>query len=136
MLDEGGVFRKFGVMPESIPDYLAFVGDSADGYPGLQGWGAKSAAAVLAKYVHLEAIPADWREWKVNAIGAARLAQTLERERQYAMLFRTLATLRTDIRLFDDVDQLRWKGHTPEWNAIAAQFDAAVTENRARKQAR
>ena len=101
-VDEPGVVKKFGVSPASIPDYLALVGDSADGYPGLRGWGAKSSAAVLAKFRHLEAIPADCREWRVNAANASALADTLCRERDRAMLFRTLATLRTDIRLFND----------------------------------
>ncbi len=108
--DEAGVIQKFGVSPFSIPDYLALVGDAADGYPGLPGWGAKSSAAVLAKFVHLESIPADYRDWHVNAASAKALASTLSRERDRALLFRTLATLRTDIPLFDDVDQLRWKG--------------------------
>ncbi|HEX3468220.1 MAG TPA: 5'-3' exonuclease H3TH domain-containing protein [Candidatus Elarobacter sp.] len=108
--DEAGIVAKFGVQPASIPDYLALVGDAADGFPGLPGWGAKSAAAVLAKYGHLEAIPADPRTWNVNVASAARLSQTLERERDAALLFRTLATLRTDIPLFDDVDELRWNG--------------------------
>jgi len=108
--DEAGVIQKFGVSPVSIPDYLALVGDAADGYPGLPGWGAKSSAAVLAKFVHLESIPADYRDWHVNAASASTLASTLSRERDHALLFRTLATLRTDIPLFDDVDQLRWKG--------------------------
>jgi 5'-3' exonuclease len=107
ILDEAAVIAKFGVAPESIPDYLALVGDSADGYPGLRGWGAKSAAAVLAKYRHLEAIPDNWRDWKVNANSAGALAATLAEERELAMLFRTLATLRTDIQLFDSVDELR-----------------------------
>ncbi len=108
--DESGVVAKFGVPPASIPDYLALVGDAADGFPGLPGWGAKSAAAVLAKYGHLEAIPADPRAWNVNVASAARLAQTLARERDSALLFRVLATLRTEIPLFDDVDELRWNG--------------------------
>ncbi len=108
--DEAGVIQKFGVSPVSIPDYLALVGDAADGYPGLPGWGAKSSAAVLAKFVHLESIPTDYRDWHVNAASASALASTLSRERDRALLFRTLATLRTDIPLFDDVDQLRWKG--------------------------
>ena len=108
--DEAGVVAKFGVPPASIPDYLALVGDASDGYPGLPGWGAKSTAAVLAKYGHLESIPEDWRQWSVNAASPARLARTLMVERERAVLFRTLATLRTDIHLFDDVDQLRWKG--------------------------
>jgi 5'-3' exonuclease len=130
--DETGVIRKFGVSPESIPDYLALVGDSADGYPGLPGWGAKSSAAVLAKFVHLESIPADSREWRVNAANASGLASTLTREREQAFLFRTLATLRTDIALFDDADQLKWKGPTSTFDGLAARLDAAVTEKRRR----
>ncbi len=126
--DEAGVIEKFGVPPASIPDYLALVGDSADGYPGLPGWGAKSSAAVLAKYGRLESIPADWRSWSVNAANAASLARTLEREHHHAFLFRDLATLREDIPLFDSVDDLRWRGPTAEFPAIAARFDAAVTE--------
>jgi 5'-3' exonuclease len=130
MRDEAGVKEKFGVTPASIPDYLALVGDTADGYPGLPGWGAKSSAAVLAKFGHLEAIPPDWREWHVNAANAAALARTLESERDHAMLFRTLATLRTDIPLFESVDELLWNGPTPEFAVLAARFDAAVTEER------
>ena len=103
-LDEVGVMQKFGVAPESIPDYLALVGDAADGYPGLPGWGAKSSAAVLAKFLHLEAIPVDYRDWRVNATNAGALAATLCEQREQALLFRTLATLRTDIKLFDDVE--------------------------------
>ena len=118
--DEAGVIKKFGVSPESIPDYLALVGDAADGYPGLPGWGAKSSAAVLARFGHLESIPADWREWRVNAVNASALAQTLAREHDRALLFRTLATLRTDITLFDDVDELRWNGPTPAFAPLAA----------------
>jgi len=129
-LDEAGVVQKFGVSPASIPDYLALVGDSADGYPGLKGWGAKSSAAVLAKFVHLESIPSDSREWRVNAANASALADTLSREKDRALLFRTLATLRTDISLFDNVDQLRWTGHTPDFPALAARLDAARPEAR------
>jgi 5'-3' exonuclease len=125
--DEAGVIQKFGVRPESIPDYLALVGDSADGYPGLPGWGAKSSSAVLAKFVHLESIPGDWREWHVKAASASTLADTLSRERDRALLFRTLATLRTDIPLFENVDQLRWGGPTPAFAALGARLDAAVT---------
>ena len=128
--DEQAVVQKFGVSPASIPDYLALVGDAADGYPGLPGWGAKSSAAVLAKFVHLESIPADYREWRVNAANASALAGTLSRECDRAFLFRTLATLRTDIALFDNVDQLRWNGPTPTFAALAARLDAAVTESR------
>lgn len=122
-VDEPGVVKKFGVSPASIPDYLALVGDSADGYPGLRGWGAKSSAAVLAKFGHLEAIPADCREWRVNAANASALADTLCRERDRAMLFRTLATLRTDIRLFNDVNELRWVGPTAAFDVLAARLD-------------
>jgi 5'-3' exonuclease len=129
-LDEAGVVRKFGVSPASIPDYLALVGDAADGYPGLPGWGAKSSAAVLAKFVHLESIPLDYRAWRVNVTNASALADTLSRERERVLLFRTLATLRTDIALFDDVDQLRWNGPTPTFTALAARLDAAVTTTR------
>lgn len=129
-VDEAGVVKKFGVSPASIPDYLALVGDAADGYPGLPGWGAKSSAAVLAKFIHLESIPADSRDWHVNVANATTLAGTLSRERERALLFRTLATLRTDIALFEDVDQLRWKGPTPAFPAIAARLDAARTERR------
>ena len=128
--DEPGVVKKFGVSPESIPDYLALVGDAADGYPGLPGWGAKSSAAVLAKFGHLEAIPADWREWHVNTARASTLADTLARERDQALLFRTLATLRADIKLFDDVDELRWSGSTPSFDELASRLDKAVTKPR------
>jgi 5'-3' exonuclease len=108
--DEAGIVAKFGVQPASIPDYLALVGDAADGFPGLPGWGAKSAARVLFRYGHIEAIPADPREWDVQVASSIKLAQTLQREQQNALLFRTLATLRTDIPLFDDVESLRWLG--------------------------
>lgn len=130
-IDEAGVVGKFGVSPESIPDYLALVGDAADGYPGLPGWGAKSSAAVLAKFVHLESIPADCAEWGVNAANAGALARTLSRERDRALLFRTLATLRTDIALFDDVDQLQWRGPQAGFDTLGARLDAAVTTGRA-----
>src|SRR5476649_1096192 len=96
--DEAGVTAKFGVPPASIPDYLALVGDAADGFPGLPGWGAKSTATILAKYGHLEAIPANVRTWNVNVASAAKLAQTLQIDRDRALLFRDLATLRTDIK--------------------------------------
>jgi 5'-3' exonuclease len=129
-MDEAGVVAKFGVAPESIPDYLGLVGDAADGYPGLRGWGAKSSAVVLGKFRHLEEIPKDWREWHVNVTNAVALAETLEREWENAQLFRRLATLRTDIALFKSVDELRWNGPKPEFDAMAAQLDAARTEKR------
>jgi 5'-3' exonuclease len=120
--DEAGVIEKFGVPPASIPDYLALVGDTSDGFPGLPGWGAKSASAVLAKYGHLEAIPADWTTWHVNATRPGALAATLDRDRDKALLFRDLATLRTDIPLLGNVDELRWNGPTAAFQALAARF--------------
>jgi 5'-3' exonuclease len=123
--DEAGVVAKFGVSPVSIPDYLALVGDSSDGYPGLQGWGAKSASAVLAKFKHLEQIPADWRTWGVNAARPGALSVTLEKDRQLAMLFRDLATLRTNIAVFESVDELEWDGPTRAFDAYKARFDSA-----------
>jgi 5'-3' exonuclease len=125
-LDEAGIVKKFGVSPESIPDYLALVGDAADGYPGLPGWGAKSTAAVLARFGHIEEIPADWREWHVNATSAGALARTLSAERERALLFRTLATLRTDIALFNDVAELQWQGPKPGFDSWGTRLDAAA----------
>jgi 5'-3' exonuclease len=124
--DEAGVIEKFGVTPASIPDYLALVGDAADGYPGLRGWGAKSTVAVLRRFVHLESIPASYQDWHVDVANASSLAATLTRDRDNALLFRTLATLRTDIPLFDDVDQLQWNGPSPAFTALAARMDAAA----------
>ncbi len=131
-LDEAAVIAKFGVMPASIPDYLALVGDAADGYPGLPGWGAKSAAAVLAKYRNLQSIPDEWQTWGVNASNPAALARTLAEQRGRALLFRELATLRTDMVLFESVDALHWKGPTPAFAALAARLDDAVRRTRER----
>ena len=133
-LDEAAVIKKFGVEPASIPDYLALVGDSSDGYPGLPGWGAKSSAAVLAKFKHLEQIPEDPREWRVNANNAATLARTLTENRGLVMLFRDLATLRTDIPVFESVEDLRWRGPTGRFAELAAKFDAAVVTDRRSRQ--
>ncbi len=105
-LDEEGVVAKFGVRPTSIPDYLALVGDSSDGYPGLPGWGAKSSATVLARFGHLEHIPESSRDWHLNVTNGARLARTLVDYMETAQLFRTLATLRTDVPVFEDVEEL------------------------------
>ena len=126
--DEAGVVAKFGVPPASIPDYLALVGDAADGYPGLPGWGAKSTSAVLARFGHIERIPDNASDWHVNAASAPTLARTLQRDRHLALLFRRLATLRTDLSLFASVDELAWAGPTPAFTAIGRRFDAAVTE--------
>jgi len=126
--DEAGVVERFGVVPESIPDYLALVGDTSDGYPGLAGWGPKSTAAVLAKFRHIESIPAEAATWGVNAANAAALARTLERERDRALLFRDLATLRTDIPLFDSVDELRWTGPSDAFAPLAARLDSAAAD--------
>jgi 5'-3' exonuclease len=123
--DEAGVIAKFGVPPATIPDFLALVGDAADGYPGLKGWGAKSAAAILGHYKTLEAIPEDWRQWEVKLSGAARLADTLRRDRQLAILFRTLAILRRDVAVFDSVDDLLWKGAKPEFSQLVERLDPA-----------
>jgi 5'-3' exonuclease len=124
-MDEAGVVAKFGVPPQSIPDYLALVGDAADGYPGLPGWGAKSAAAVLARFGRIEHIPLDWHEWHVNATSPAALAATLARELEHARLFKVLATLRTDALPDFSVDALEWKGPRPEFAAFAAGLDRA-----------
>ncbi|HJU42653.1 MAG TPA: 5'-3' exonuclease H3TH domain-containing protein [Vicinamibacterales bacterium] len=123
--DEAGVIAKFGVPPLSIPDYLALVGDSSDGYPGIPGWGAKSAAAVLAKFRHINQIPADWRSWGVNVARPGALSIALEKDRRLAMLFRDLATLRSDIHVFENVDELEWKGPTPAFDAFKARFESA-----------
>jgi 5'-3' exonuclease len=128
VLDELGVEQKFGVGPGSIPDYLALVGDAADGYPGLLGWGAKSTAAVLSRFGHLECIPSDYREWHVDVTNTWALSQTLSNDRDRAFLFRTLATLRTDIPLFDDVDELAWNGPQPSFSDLASRLDAATTQ--------
>jgi 5'-3' exonuclease len=110
IVDEDGVLEKFGVPPESIPDYLALVGDSADGFPGLPGWGAKSAAAVLRRYGHLEDIPDNAGQWDVTVRGGAKLAATLAQARDAANLFKVLATLRIDRSLVTSTDDLRWQG--------------------------
>ncbi|HKS23267.1 MAG TPA: 5'-3' exonuclease H3TH domain-containing protein [Thermoanaerobaculia bacterium] len=133
--DVDGVREKFGVAPKSIPDYLALVGDAADGYPGLAGFGAKSAAAVLARFEHIEAIPANGDEWRANVAGSGRLAATLREQRELALLFRTLATLRDDAELFDDVDALRWRGPTKYFAAYAQRMGALDLVERATRTA-
>jgi 5'-3' exonuclease len=111
--DEAGVVTKFGVKPQSIPDYLAVVGDSADGFPGVPGWGEKAAARTLSRYPHLEDIPKDWREWHPSIGRARSLSTTLFNSLSDALLFRQLATLRLDVPVFDTVEDLRWKGPLP-----------------------
>jgi 5'-3' exonuclease len=113
--NEAGVRERFGVGPLSIPDYLALVGDSADGFPGVPGWGEKSAAALLARYERLEAIPRDASKWEVSVRGAAKLGASLRDHWEDALLFRTLATLRTDADVFKKVDELEWRGPTPDF---------------------
>jgi len=125
--DEAGVIAKFGVPPASIPDYLALVGDTADGYPGLRGWGAKGTAAVLAKFGHLEAIPNDVADWQLAIANPRGMNDTLRNEWDNALLFRNLATLKTDLPLFTNVDQLRWTGPTPAFEAIGTRLDKAKT---------
>lgn len=121
VLDEAGVRAKLGVAPQSIPDYLALVGDSADGIPGIPRWGAKSAASVLAKFPHLEDIPDDSGAWGLKVRGAAALAEQLRARRQEAFLYRTLATLREDAPIEESLDDLRWTG--PDRAALEALCD-------------
>jgi len=116
--DEAGVVAKFGVKPQSIPDYLAVVGDSADGFPGLPGWGAKAAALTLSQYPHLEDIPKDWREWHPSIRRARGLSESLLNAWNDAVLFRTLATLRLDVPVFDTVKDLRWTGPRPNFEQL------------------
>jgi 5'-3' exonuclease len=113
--DEAGVIARFGVKPKSIPDYLAVVGDSADGFPGVAGWGAKAAAMVLSQYPHLENVPRDWHEWPPSIRRSRSLAESLFNAWDDAILFRTLATLRLDVPVFETVDDLRWQGPRPEF---------------------
>jgi 5'-3' exonuclease len=128
--DEAGVVKKFGVSPASIPDWLALVGDAADGFPGLPGWGPASAAALLARYRHLEAIPPRAADWDVVVRGAARLAATLDEQRERARLFRTLATLRTDAAV-GDVDALRWTGPRAAFAGWAERLGSPALHERA-----
>jgi len=123
--DEQGVVQKFGVKPGSIPDYLALVGDAADGYPGLAGWGAKSASAVLSCFGKLEAIPPNALDWKVNVSNRRSLSEVFNSKRELAFLFRDLATLRTGLPLFASVDDLLWTGPTPAFPPMADRLDKA-----------
>ncbi len=131
--DEQGVVAKFGVGPASIPDYLALVGDSADGFPGIPGWGEKASGAVLGRYKHLERIPPTAAQWEVPVRGAARLSAALEEHRALAGLFRRLATLRTDLPVFTTVDELRWRGPTAAFERVAQQLAMPGLWDRARR---
>ncbi|GAB4451068.1 MAG: hypothetical protein OHK0041_13600 [Anaerolineales bacterium] len=121
-IDEKGVVEKFGVPPESIPDYLALVGDSADGYPGVQGWGAKSTAAVLAKFKHIEAIPQDPKKLPLGLGRAATLVENLQQNYKDALLFRQLSTLRTDVPLKEKLDDLKWRGAYPHLKTLCLEL--------------
>lgn len=133
VLDEAGVTAKFGVRPSSMADWLALVGDTADGFPGLPGWGAKSAAVVLARWGTIDAIPDDPAEWDVPVRGALRLADALREGRTLAALFRHIATVVTDLDLGTDVDHLRWSGPTPGFGALCDVIDAPRLVARAQK---
>lgn len=133
LIDEDGVRAKYGVGPLSIPDYLALVGDSADGFPGLAGWGPKSAATVLAHYGRVEDIPDAPGQWEVSVRGGPKLAVTLAHHRAEAMLFKDLATLRTYPPIIDDVGCLRWTGPTDAFGEVAARIDAAPVARRAQR---
>ena len=127
------VQEKFGVPPESIADYLGLVGDTADGFPGLPGWGAKSAAAVLARYGHLEDIPRDPADWDVTVRSAAKLGAVLQEQFNEALLFRLIATIRTDAPTIENIDELCWTGPRPELAEVAARFDAGTLVERAER---
>ncbi|PYQ32359.1 MAG: flap endonuclease [Acidobacteria bacterium] len=129
--DQAGVQAKFGVLPASIPDYLALVGDSADGYPGISGFGAKSAAAILRRFGRIEEIPGDPAEWRAGLLNGGTLARRLSEQRDLALLFKKLATLRVDAPLFDSVDQLRWQGPTPSFAKFAESIEAPELVRRA-----
>ena len=136
IIDEAGVVAKFGVPPSSIPDYLGLVGDSADGFPGIAGWGAKSAAAVLARYGHLEDIPASAGQWDVPGLrGAAKLSSALRADFELALLFRRIATVELDVEV-GTVDEWAWSGPTPEFAAWAARLDDPRLAERAASLAR
>ncbi len=129
--DEAGVVAKFGVKPQSIPDYLAVVGDSADGFPGVSGWGQKAAAQVLSQYPHLEDIPKEWREWHPSIRKARGLSESLFSAWSDALLFRTLATLRLDVPVFDTVEDLRWKGTRPSFEELCRRMKSPELLRRA-----
>ena len=122
--DEAGVIAKFGIKPSSIPDYLAMVGDSADGYPGIPGWGSKAAAAVFSRYRHLEDVPKDWRRWDPTVRRARPLSEALFAAWDDAVLFRTLATLRVDVPVFKSIDDLQWRGPAKDFKRTSERLRA------------
>jgi 5'-3' exonuclease len=125
IINESGVVEKFGVSPQSIPDWLALVGDSADGYPGIPGWGAKSASVVLAHYKHMELIPNDPNKWQVSSISsgrAASLADSLSKRREEALLYKKLATIRKDVPLIEKLADLKWQGAQHRLNELCAEL--------------
>jgi 5'-3' exonuclease len=130
--DEAGVVTKFGVPPRSIPDYLAVVGDSADGFPGLPGWGAKAAALTLSQYPHLEDIPKNWQEWSPSIRKARPLSESLFNAWNDALLFRTLATLRLDVPVFETVEDLRWQGPSSSFEEFCVRLKSADLLRRAK----
>jgi 5'-3' exonuclease len=129
--DEAGVVAKFGVKPASIPDYLAVVGDDADGFPGVAGWGAKAAAMTLSQYPHLEDIPKDWHQWHPSIRRARPLSESLFSAWNDALLFRTLATLRLDVPVFDTVEDLRWQGPRPNFEEVCGRLKSPELYGRA-----
>jgi 5'-3' exonuclease len=129
--DEAGVVEKWGVKPESVPDYLAVVGDSADGFPGLPGWGPKAAALTFSRFTHLEGVPKDWCLWHRSIRGAQRLSGVLFDRWEDALLFRTLATLVQNVPLFETVDELCWRGPQPDFEAFCARLNALELYGRA-----
>jgi len=132
-LDEKGVIEKFGVSPESIPDYLALVGDSADGYPGIQGWGAKSTAAVLAKFKHIEDIPSDPEKLPLGLGRATTLVQNLQANYKDALLFRELSTLRKDVPLKETLRDLKWQGAHPRLKRLCSELGESRIPERVTK---
>jgi 5'-3' exonuclease len=134
LVDADGVMEKFGVQPASIPDYLGLVGDTADGFPGLPGWGAKSASTLLARYGSIERIPASEEDWDVKVRGAAKLAATLREQRELALLFKDIATLRTDADIPQTLEELRWKGaHKAAFHALCDELGFDSIKNRPTK---
>ena len=131
--DEAGVVERFGVSPGSIPDYLAVVGDSADGFPGVAGWGAKAAALTLSQYPHLEDIPKNWQQWHSSIRRARALSESLFSEWDEALLFRKLATLRLDVPVFETIEELRWQGPKASFDEHCGRMNSATLLERVKR---